>query len=68
MQEGYLYQRCFSHKSYNSQCCRNYVFPKGGEAIDDDVYLLLFPLEKTTVEKALEKMPENSELVKNLGV
>jgi len=66
--EGYLYQRCFSHKTYNSELCRNYAFPKEGEMIDDDVYLILFPMEKTRVQKALENIPENSAIVLNLGV
>jgi hypothetical protein len=68
LMKGYLYQRCFSHKSYNSKLCRNYVFPKDGEIIDEDVYLLLFPLEKTAVEKAIEKMPKDSPLIMNLGI
>jgi hypothetical protein len=66
--EGYLYQGCSSHKSYNSEICKDYLFPKDGEIIDEDVYLLLFPLEKTAVQKALEKMTKDSPLMMNLGV
>ena len=36
--------------------------------IDDDVYLLLFPHEKTAVEKLKEKMPKDSPLMMGLGV
>ena len=68
LMKGCLYQRCSSPKTYYSKIWKDYLFPKDGEIIHEDVYSLLFPFEKTAVEKALEKMPKDSPLIMNLGI
>ena len=44
--EGFLYQRCSSPKSYNSELCRNYVHPKDGELIHDEPLLIIVSIRK----------------------